>query len=114
MDLITMLLKKNIGNMRDDVLEDVLRGQDAACNVRSVSHGLIVLNNNTIIKCVSNYYKLPDQPKLGKHSNAALHCNAVHTSFGINGINVFQCVQCHLQCMGKKQQRELQRHYSLK
>jgi hypothetical protein len=114
MDLITMLLKKNVGGFREDALESILRGDDEAVCVRTINHGMIVLSNNSIVKCVSNYYKLPGQTKMGKHNNAALQCHTVHTTFGIEGINVYQCAQCHLQCMSKKRQGELQRHYILK
>jgi aldehyde:ferredoxin oxidoreductase len=110
MDLVTLALSKRIGNIEDNVLEQVLMDTHASLRLKKSGQGMLMLNNNAIIKCAGIYYRNPNAPdKKVKHNNTALQCHYVQETLEIVGIDVYQCSQCHLRCIQKRKRKELRR-----
>lgn len=116
MDLITLMLSKRIGGIPESEFEKVLMGTHESLGVKKSGQAMIMLTNNNIVKCVSNYYKELNSStdKKIKHSNPGLQCHYTHETLGIVGIDVYQCAQCHLRCLHKLKQKEVRRNNSLK
>ena len=115
MDLVTLYLSKQIGGLDENTLEQALLDTHASLRVKKSGQGMVMLSNNTILKCVNSYYKSPTAPdKKVKHSNAALQCHYAHETLGIVGVDVYQCSQCHLRCIAKRRRGELRRSASVK
>lgn len=108
MDLITLMLSRRIGNLEERDWEKVLAGTHESLNIKKSGQGMLMLNNNVIIKCVIDYYRQPSDPnKKIKHSNAALKCHYVQENLNIVGLDAYQCELCHLRCLNRKKTHDL-------
>lgn len=115
MDLITLMLSKKIAGLEESDFEKVLIGDHESIGVKKYGQGILMLTNNTIVKCVGNYYKsIDDEGKKAKKSSAGLQCYNTQELLGVIGVDVYRCDLCHLRCMQKLRRKELRRNNSLK
>ena len=112
MNLVTMLNSRNIAGIQEDTLKSILRGQHPAISVKMAQNGMVMLSDNTIIKCVHEYYQNPESTMdMKKYKNSPAKCHYVQENLGIEGVNNNRCAQCHLACMEMRDNKELRRIY---
>lgn len=112
MNLVTILNNRSIAGIQEGELKSILEGTHPSISVRMASNGMVMLSNNTVIKCVENYYRNPNSHvDMKKHNNMTAKCYYVIEDLGLDGVSVNHCAQCHLRCLNKKGNKELQRIY---
>lgn len=103
MNLTDRYFRLGIEGIPATQLQRILMGTDSV-KVKLKSNGIIMLNNNRVIKCVSEYYGRSNQPKMKKMSN---QCFAAQQSLGLEGISSYDCARCHIRCIDMQEQGHL-------
>ncbi|MED1125196.1 hypothetical protein [Bacillus atrophaeus] len=112
MNLVTILNSRNIAGIQDDTLKSILEGSHPDISVKIGANGMVMLSDNTIIKCTGEYYTNPNSNvDLKKHKNSVAKCHYVIEGLGVDGVDVNQCTRCHLRCMEKRKGGALKRIY---
>lgn len=111
MNLVTLLSRKNIEGLSEGELVSILN-KNSHIKIKSARNGLIVLDNNKIIKCVREYYKDPKGKPLSKSGDPVSKCFYTQQEFGLsNDVSIGDCESCHLACLNKKNKGKLVRIY---
>lgn len=112
MNLVEILNGRNIAGVQESTLKTILEGTHPSIDVRMASNGMVMLSDNTIIKCVQEYYQNPNSfTDIKKHRNSTASCHYVQDHLDIKGVDINQCRLCHLRCMEMKANGELRRIY---
>jgi hypothetical protein len=107
MELITEYLRSGIEEIPYKLLLDILDNKDTV-KVKTVASGMMVLSNNKVIKCASNYYK-PAGETVALKKNFANNCFFAQKYLNMHGISNYECVRCHRMCLEKLEAKELKR-----
>lgn len=111
MNLVAMINGRNIAGYQESALKEILRGNHPV-SVRMAQNGMVMLSDNTIVKCVHEYYQNPDSTMdMKKYKNSPAKCHYVQENLGINGVPLNRCGACHLMCMQMREDKELRRIY---
>lgn len=109
-NLIKEFIKLNSLNGKENSrMKNILLGNDEQVKVVDVSNSYILLSDNTFFKCVGDYYT-KDKKSIPK-KNVVNNCYYVQKFLGIQNINNFDCIQCHLHCLNNKQKLRLEKKY---
>lgn len=107
-----MLNNRNIEGIQEETLKTILEGNHPGIEVRMATNGMVMLSDNTIIKCVSEYYRNPNSTvDMKKYKNSPAKCHYVMEDLEIDGVRMNRCASCHLRCLEKRKNKELRRIY---
>lgn len=106
MNLIDLMREADIEGITLSELKDVLTHNHSSIKIRNAANGTIVLSNRAIIKCVKNYYTNPN--KEARKPVGVNICHTVHQNLDIHGVSANNCSSCHLNCLAKKDNGQLQ------
>ena len=99
-----------IGGLKEKEFREVLLGEHSSIRVRNSNRGLVILSNDAIIKCVSHYYATRSVKETKKRTKGSTHeCYYVMKDFDIQGIELNNCLNCHIHCIDKRNKKELRR-----
>lgn len=104
MDLLRGPMIENISF--EELSQVLLTPLSGNVSVRTKRNGLIVLTDNRIVKCVSEYYQPVGEKPI--KASGANPCHKIHKGFAINNVPANSCELCHLQCMAKQKEGLLQ------
>lgn len=94
-----------VGKMYPSKLKRILRDLDSVY-VKKAANGVLVLSDNTVIKCVNQYYMI----NVRSSSNSPLvTCRNIKHAIGLDGIDICGCRACHLACLEREERNELTR-----
>jgi cbb3-type cytochrome oxidase cytochrome c subunit len=85
---------------------DVLTNKNTSVRVKNSGNGILVFSDNTVIKCVKNYFANPNIPYTKTNCKS---CYDTMQTLGRAGIAVNQCHMCHLSCARAFESKELYR-----
>lgn len=108
MNLVWIYTTTGIENIPYEQLSEILSNRHGSLKVKSVSKGLIILNDNRIIKCAIEYFIRPDSVG-NKKIKAANQCYYDQKSLGITGVTNYDCANCIRRCIQMKLSGELVR-----
>lgn len=111
MNLINLYLSSGIENIPIEVLERILNDQ-YSCKVMTALKGMLLLSNQTLIKCVDKYYEKSNidlsTTKKIKSTNECFH---KHKMLGIENVKPYDCKECHKQCINLFKQKSINKKY---
>lgn len=112
MNLIDYINRRNIAGLQREELRTVLIGMHPSLQVKFASNGVIMLTDNTVIKCVSEYYQNPNSNEdLKKYNNSTSKCYYVQRELNIENVPMNMCEMCHLRCLNMYEDKKLKRKY---
>jgi hypothetical protein len=97
MNLVYLYYERGIEGYPTGQLLNILNGQDIV-KVKMSTNGMVLLDNNKMIKCVSNYYMTPSGA-FAKKSKMSNDCYYTQKDLGITGVGNYKCLQCHTNCI---------------
>lgn len=107
MNLVEVVIRNSrlVEGIDNDKLKDILLGNDKYISVVTAKNSVIILSNKKIIKCIEKYYKTTDDQLL-KKTGTSNFCYQNLVTCG-NTCGVYNCVQCHLDCIEKVENDQL-------
>ncbi len=108
MELVHRYFNKGIEGIPYNSLKEIMVNRSHfGTHIDSINHGVIILSDNTIIKCVKNYYS---EPNLGVCKKDT--CFGVLSHFGFkNSIEINNCPSCHARMLYDLSNKNVKRIY---
>lgn len=106
MNLITVYNKSGVEGYPINTLQSILQGNDSV-KVSKTMSGIIMLDNNTFIKCVDCYYFNPSATSQEKQRKMSNMCYAYQKKLGIFNVYNYNCVECHKKCIELLREKKL-------
>lgn len=107
MNLVRKLVDMDtfIEGIPKEELKTILCQNHPSIRISTMRHGNIILSNNKIVKCISNYYALANgsQFKKAKTTNMCYD----YQKQGDIQCPPYACMACHLQCLEKLKEGNL-------
>ena len=101
--LYDIYMAQFIGHVDNDRLNKILLNEDEDIHVKKCMNGMIVLDNNKIIRCIDQYYNrpkdVPENSSFRTSKNKLLRCENVRKNYGLDTIGSMDCIQCHRICL---------------
>lgn len=111
MNLVTILNNRSIAGIQESELKIILEGNHPSIKLRMAANGMVMFTNNTIVKCVEEYYYNPNDPIDAKKLNQTAKCYHIIENLGLGGVDINRCGDCHLECLNKKNEGHIRRIY---
>lgn len=109
MNIFTRMKTNFIEGIHVNQLEEILneRENSEIPSIDTIIFDTILLDNNTKIKCIKNYYVLKDKsgPKKGKSNNA---CMAIQKFYQVR-CRPYDCIRCHKNMLSQKRNNKVMR-----
>lgn len=108
MNIFEYVKTLSIAGINSRTLENILRNRDMSTRIRTSGNGIVIFSDNSILKCVLNYYERVEKSNKKKTSN---FCYDTISGLKIKGVDINRCVDCHLECMEMLRDGKLKRKY---